>query len=81
MRQEINLDGDAAHAFLDLPVPGGEQSVTPRSEAQVRRMRNVCLLGEVGRGLQVCVVRSEVVLDILEVVDVLQFWHPCKQHL
>lgn len=39
------------------------------------------LLCKVGRGLQVCVTRSEVVLDILQVADVLQFWHPCTQHL
>lgn len=40
--------------------------------------RNVkFLLCEVGRGLQVGVVGSEVVLDILQVVTVLQFWHSC----
>lgn len=40
--------------------------------------RNVLfLLGEVGRGLQVCVMRPEVVLDVLEVVNVFQLWHSC----
>lgn len=39
------------------------------------------VLCEVGRGLQVGVVRSEVVLDVLQVVVVLQLRHSSVQHL
>lgn len=39
------------------------------------------VLCEVGRGLQVGVVRSEVVLDVLQVAVVLQLRHSSVQHL
>lgn len=37
MRQEINLDCDAAHALLDLPVPGegAEDCYEIRAEALI----------------------------------------------
>lgn len=38
-------------------------------------------LSEIGRGLQVCVMGSEVVLHILQVTGVLQFWSSCTEHL
>lgn len=49
------------------------RSVSLKAEAEV--------LCEVGRGLQVGVVRSEVVLDVLQVAVVLQLRHSSVQHL
>lgn len=36
---------------------------------------HIKLLCKVRCGLQLCVMRSEVVLDILQVINVLQLWH------
>lgn len=49
------------------------RSASLKAEAEV--------LCEVGRGLQVGVVRSEVVLDVLQVAVVLQLRHSSVQHL
>lgn len=84
VRQEVKLDCNTAHAFLDLPTSGRVQTVTrggKKTSVIVLCVYLCTLLCKVGRGLQVCVMRSEVVLDILQVTNVLQFWHPCTQHL
>ena len=39
------------------------------------------LLCKVRSGFQVCAMRSEVVLDVLQVIGVLQLRHVCTKHL
>lgn len=42
-----------------------------------RRCHTRHILCKEGGGLQICIVRSEVVLDVLQVIRVFQFWHSC----